>query len=115
MARDSCAGGDGNPISKDGTSGNPCISADKTTLSHLNIVSDLDEVVNFSAIPDDGATKRGPINGAICANLNIIFDHNISDLRNLSGPTGSIDISKPVGPNDSSTVNNTPGANHNTR
>src|SRR5450432_1773898 len=49
-------------------------------LSDLYIVGDMDQVVEFYSFAQDRRTKRSPVNGAIGADLHIIFYQHIPDL-----------------------------------
>ena len=49
-----------------------------------NVMRDVDEVVDFGALPDDGGPECPAIDGGIRANFNIRMDDDVPDLRDLA-------------------------------
>jgi hypothetical protein len=49
-----------------------------------DIVSDLHQIIDFSASSDNGLAKRCAINGRIGADFDIVLNHDNSGLRNLN-------------------------------
>src|SRR5690606_21083049 len=54
-----------------------------SVLAHLHVVRDVDQVVKFDALAQDGAAQRGAVDGAVGADLHLILDHHVADLRDL--------------------------------
>ena len=52
-------------------------------LAYDNIVSNLHEIIDLSAITDDRVGKRSTIDGGVCAYLNIVAYPYAPDLGNL--------------------------------
>src|SRR5690606_8834308 len=52
-------------------------------LADFYIMRNLDKVIQLHALTDDSRSQRRPVDCRIGADLDIIFDHHISDLRNF--------------------------------
>src|SRR4051812_24384275 len=52
-------------------------------LADVAVVADVDHVVELRAAPDARATERRAIDAGVRAELNVVFDHNGSDLWKL--------------------------------
>ncbi|MEI9961017.1 MAG: hypothetical protein WDM76_07740 [Limisphaerales bacterium] len=59
-------------------------------------MSDLDKIINFRALADDGRTERTAINGHVRANFHVVADNNISNLRNFPVNCAVLNIAKAV-------------------
>src|SRR5688572_15869855 len=66
-----------------GGTGNTGLCSNHCVLSDLNIVGNLNKVIQFYTVPDDGGItrQRCTINHGIGANTNIIFNNYVSHLR----------------------------------
>src|SRR5215510_8405633 len=56
-------------------------------LTHLHVVPDLDEIVDFRAAADDGMAERRAVDGAVRADLHIVLDDDAAGLRDLAVPS----------------------------
>ena len=56
---------------------------EQTAGPYLCAVTDTDQISDFTAGPDNGIIERRPFNRSACSDLNIIFEYNLSDLRDL--------------------------------
>jgi hypothetical protein len=51
--------------------------------ANVTIVADVDEVIDLRAAADPSLLQSASVDGGVCANLNIVFDHHRSLLRKL--------------------------------
>ena len=51
--------------------------------TYNHVVGDLDEVVQFAALANHGASQRGAVDGCQRADVAVVFDHNIARLRHF--------------------------------
>ena len=58
-----------------------CLPGNHRMAAHFHIVCNLHQVVEFAALPDDGAANGGPVNAGVGAYFHIIFYHHIPGLR----------------------------------
>src|SRR5688572_4085775 len=63
------------------TSANATLSCNNCTISYFYIMCDLYQVIKFGTRSYDGRTDRCPVNRRIGADLYIIFNYHITDLR----------------------------------
>ena len=47
-------------------------------------MGDMDEIVDFRALADDGGAERGAVDGCVSADLHIVVDDDIADLQHLA-------------------------------
>src|SRR5262245_22190202 len=59
------------------------LSGDYNTRTDIAVVADMDHVVEFGSLPDPGSTKCRTVHAGVRSELDIILDHNSSDLRKL--------------------------------
>ena len=94
-------GGDGNPVANLEMSGkahlapendiipqpcaacHPCLGDNQGVIPHTDVVPDLDEIIDLRAFADHCRPKGTAINRHVRANLDIIPDDDIADLRNF--------------------------------
>ena len=65
------------------TAGEPGLSSHHYVISDLAVVSDVHQIVDFSAPPDAGDFERSPIDRRVGSNLHIICDFEAPYLRKL--------------------------------
>src|ERR1039458_5709591 len=74
---------------------NNAVRSYKCIFTDLHIMGNVNQVVKLHSSPEYGRAQCGPVNGTIGANLNLVFNNYISNLRNffvviLEGKTESI-------------------------
>src|SRR5262249_4937337 len=69
-------------------------------LTHLHVVPDLDEIIDFRAATDDGVAERRAVDGAVRADLHVVLDDDASRLRDLAVPCAVEGEAEPVGADD---------------
>lgn len=69
---------------------------DHAVASDPNVVGNLDEVVDLRAIPDDRVAAAAAIDRAVGADLDIVADDDIAELRHLQMTVRACDESKAV-------------------
>src|SRR5208283_2750685 len=62
---------------------NAGLCRDHDVISNATVVADMHQVVELRAHPDDGLLQRTPVDGAVGADLDIIANHKLPDLREL--------------------------------
>ena len=92
MAADSGAAGDADLRAEDGM------------LADGHIVADLDEVIDFRASLNPGATKSGAVDGGIGSDLNIVVDLDGAGLRDFVLAAFAEFVAEAVGSDDDSRV-----------
>ena len=65
------------------TSGDAYLRAEERGFSYFNIVRYLHEIVDFHVAADDSGAHHSPVDGGVGAYLDIVFDDDVSYLRNL--------------------------------
>ena len=83
---------------------------DDAVFSHGHVVGDLDQVVDFGALPDVGGSERGPVDGDVGADFDVIFYDDDSPLRNLAMAAFVLNVPESITPDDRSGVDNDPSA-----
>src|SRR5947207_11349767 len=75
-------------------------------------MTNLDEVVNLGPALNAGLAGRRPIDGGVRADLNVVFDDDLADLRNLQPASVFVfSEAESVAPEDCVIVNNDSFAN----
>src|SRR6185369_15593761 len=74
------------------------LRCDHYVLAHLDVVTNMHQVVNFCSAADARLLERAPIDRGIGANIHVIFNFKASDLRELFGlPCGLIaHVAEPI-------------------
>src|SRR5690606_1787658 len=62
---------------------------DGYVFSDAHVVTDLAEVVDFRAFADDGGAELRAIDAGVRPNLDVVFKHDIAEMRNLDPPLPS--------------------------
>ena len=65
-------------------------------LANLDVVRDLHEVVNFSALADDRRAECGAIHGRVRADFHIVADDDIAHLRHFAVKAGIKNVTEAV-------------------
>ena len=52
-------------------------------LADVGVVGNLHEIVDFHAFSDVCAAHRGAVHAAVCPDFHVVFNHHVSNLRNL--------------------------------
>src|SRR5690606_36306360 len=89
-----------------GTRDHICRS-DVRVLADLHVVRDMDQVVEFHAFAQDGAAERSAIDRTVRADLHIILDHHVADLRDLLAATRSRGETDTIAADHCAAVNDT--------
>ena len=95
---------DGHMFANLGTSGDTRLRRDYRMLPDIYIVGDLHEIIDLGAAANHGLAQSRTIDGCVCANLNIIFDHDNADLWNLDPTFAAAGIAETVAANDHTRV-----------
>ena len=66
----------------------PVCAAMTTSCADLHVVADVHEVVDFCAAADSGFVEGAAVDGGVGADLDIVFNHQTSDLRELLVASG---------------------------
>lgn len=64
--------------------GDPRLRGDDASLADLYVVPDLNKIVDLRTRADPRFAKRSAINARVCADLDIVFDYDCSDLGKLN-------------------------------
>src|SRR4051812_36741292 len=74
-----------NRLSTDSTTaGYAGLCRDHRVFTHVDVVSDLDEIVELHAFANDSSFKGSAVDTGVGANLNVVFDHHSSGLREFN-------------------------------
>src|ERR1700722_19507745 len=84
MARDSRLRGDHAIISQARAAGKTHLAHDETMPANDDVVRDMHQVVDFSALSDDGGPEGSAINGRVRAYLHIVVDDHVANLQHLA-------------------------------
>src|SRR5690606_12671552 len=84
---------------------NTCLSSNHVVLAYFNIVCDLNKIVEFGSLSDNGGSYGTPVDRTIGTYFHIIFDHYISQLRNFGISFFGRLKSKTVGTDNSVSIN----------
>ena len=92
-------------VTADGcTTGDANLRNQDAVLSHCDIVGNLDEIVDFGALFDEGLTECRTVDRYIRSQLNVIFNDDTAELGDLMVSALMLHVSEPVGSNYGSTV-----------
>ena len=70
-----------------------------------HIMGDLDKVIDLGPLLDDGLAEGGPVDGNICAELNVILDRNASELGDLIMESLVLHVAETIASDNCSTMN----------
>lgn len=85
VAADGCAAGDSD------------LRNDDAVLAHCDIVCNLDEIVDFSPLLDQGPAERRAVDRHIGSQFNVVFDDDDAELRDLMMEAMMLHVSESVG------------------
>jgi hypothetical protein len=94
-----------------GTSGNTNTSSHGRVGTNVHVVTNLNQVVEFDAIANDGVFQCAAINAGIGTNFNIVTNPNGTELFNFFPLTLVQSKSKTICTNDHARMNNATGTN----
>src|SRR5262245_11556733 len=78
------------------------LGSDDDTFADLHVMSDLNESVDLCAFADAGRAESSSVDTSIGADLNIVLNHDRSDLREYYVRIFAADITKSVSPDNNS-------------
>src|SRR5262245_26929130 len=90
----------------EGTARDSCLRRNDRMLAHLNVVSDLNEVIEFRSTANHSSLQRTPIDAGVCTDLDIVFNNDLADLRKLHVAFAILHVTKPIGPDHRARMNN---------
>ena len=82
MTKHGAATPDQNTVFQGGRSGNCPVSCDHTAPAHADIVGNLALVIDYRARSDHRVWSGAPIDGRVCANLDMITNDHAPELGN---------------------------------
>ena len=97
--------GEGDVVAELGAAGDAGLGDDEAMLAEGDVMGDLDQVIDLGATPDDGGAERAPVDGHIGADLHVVHDDDLADLRDLAMDPAVEDITETVGANHGTGVN----------
>ena len=68
----------------------------QTVFTGGHIVADLNQIIDFSALTDMSGAQSTSVDGYVCPNFRIVFNHYISDLRYFQVLSGFLYVAKTV-------------------
>src|SRR5713226_2642013 len=83
-------------LADDRAAGDAYACGDSGMVADLHVMRDLDQVIQFHAVADNGVAQRAPVDGGISPNLDIIADNNAPQLRHLYPRFAVVGIAKTV-------------------
>ena len=84
MSGESGLARDGHVVSDLGAAGDAHLRHHDAVLADRHVVSDLNEVIHLGSAAEDRGTQRGAVDGHAGADLHIVMQDHLSDLRNLA-------------------------------
>lgn len=101
---------DHDPLADCRTARDAHLGYDDPVFSHGHVMSDLDQVVDFCALPDVGGSERGPVDRHIGSDFDVIFNDDDASLWNFMMTAFVLNVSESVTSDHGSGVDNDPGA-----
>src|SRR5262249_5738490 len=98
----------------DSAPGDTGLSRDDDAAADLDIVRDLYQVIDFGSGADPRGSQRTTVDRGVASDLDIIFNHNLSNLRKFLVPLSVKNITKSVRTDNHSGVQCDPTANFRT-
>src|SRR5881409_3765122 len=105
MTSETDLAGEGDEITQLGAAGDAGLGDDQTMLTQGNVVGDLDEVVDLCAPTDRGRPERAPIDGSVRADLDVVMNDDVPDLRDLAMGAGIEHVTESVRADDGAGMN----------
>src|ERR1039457_6292298 len=100
MVRDAGLRRDYNVIAQPSAAGESHLSHDQAMPADDHIVCDVDQVVDFRSLTDDGGAKRAAVDGGIGADLDIVMDDDVAELKHFAVTPLVEDVAEAVRPDD---------------
>ena len=104
MVRNSRLRGDHDVITELGAAGETDLSHDQTMTANRDIVGDMDEVIDFCTLTNDGGAEGAAIDGRVRANLDVVVDDDVTDLKDFPMAALIEHVTKAVGANNGTGV-----------
>ena len=95
-------------VTDDRAAGETDLSAEDAMLPNYAVVPDLDEVVDLRPLPYPGSAEGCPVYRRIGADLDVIADRDVADLRNLQLLSAFRQIAKSIGSDHGSGMDRDP-------
>ncbi len=95
-------------VSKRTRTPDAALSDDDAILTDLDVVADLNEVVDFCAATDACHAAACPVNGTVGTDLDVVFDDDASDLRDLAMPAVALKVAETIRSNCGIGMNDNP-------
>ena len=83
MANDADLTAEGHEIAEFGTARDTGLSHNNAMPSNHDVVPDLDEIINFGALPDDRIAQGTPVDGRIGPDLDTVLNDDPANLRHF--------------------------------
>src|SRR5215218_5858082 len=100
-------------VAQDGAPGDAHLRGEQRVSADEDTVRDLHEVIDLRTGADPRLPHRRTIDRRIRANLDVVFDDDIGDLRNLLvRAVGSMGEAEPVAADDGAVLNHAPRADY---
>src|SRR5438477_6892803 len=91
-------------IAQAGAPGKTGLPHDQAMVPHDDIVSHVNEVIDFGAFADDGRTEGRAVDGSVGANLHIVLNNDVANLQNLAMATFVQHITVTIRPDDGTSM-----------
>ena len=101
---------DHDPLTDRRTTRDAHLGDDDPVFSHGHVMGDLDQVVDFCALPDECGSERGPVDSHVGSDFDVIFNDDDASLWNFMMTAFVLNVSESVTSNHGSGVDNDPGA-----
>src|SRR5262249_36978535 len=95
MARQADLPAQANITSEFRAAGDAGLGNNQAMFAHDDVVTDLDQIIDFASFADDGWSERAPIYSHIGAYLDVLANNDVTNLRNLTVYAAILDIAKP--------------------
>src|SRR5205807_5543977 len=83
MAGEAALAGDGDVIAKLGRASDANLGDEQAMFADLHVVPDLDQIIDLGPLTNHSFAERGAVDCGASADLDVIFDSDNADLRDL--------------------------------
>src|SRR5688572_6274338 len=97
MTRETDLAGEGHVLANFCTTGNANLRDDNGVFANDDVVADLDQVIDLRTFTDNRAAKRTTIDRHVRANLDIVMNDHVADLRHFAVDAFVEDITESIG------------------
>lgn len=104
VARDAGLGGDDAIVGELCAAGKSNLAHDEAMVAYDHVMRDMDEVVDFGALADDCGAEGRAIDGGIGADLDVVANDDVADLKNFAVAAFVENVAVAVGADDGSGV-----------